>query len=176
MVNHLSWPDIHMNQYVLPSAQLACTDDAFMHIPEALQLTWLTHMFLPITLQNNAARLHMNGMTYTVEQPHFWQHIKLIMCRGGLLANLSLYDNLLLPSLYHNYSISSERVTQVIKIMALEHDIHQQAAERNDELHARISLGQCLLFPPKMIIIQDICTSLSMANKAFFYDLLASTL
>lgn len=171
-MNGLSWPSIKLNHWVLKHTQLSWHDHCFIHIPESIQKSWLQHLFFPTTHTQPTLILHLQQQTYGVHHPVFWQHIKVIMCHDGLLANLTLYDNLLLPALYHQHPISNKQVKEVITLLDLTEQIHQQAAERDNELHARIALGQCLLYPPKMIVIQDICTSLSPKNKHCFYDLL----
>jgi len=176
MVNFFRWPDIELGSYVLRSKQLPCEEYCFMHIPEALQPLWLQHTFFPIQQQSNAVTLQIGDTNYGVHQTTFWQHLKIVMRRSSLLANLSLYDNLLLPALYHDYSVSDEKIQDVITQLDLHESIHQQAAERSDDLHAYIALGQCLLYPPKMIVIQDVCTSLSVDNQECFYDLLQMVL
>ncbi|MDQ6962996.1 MAG: hypothetical protein Q9M28_10820 [Mariprofundaceae bacterium] len=175
MVNHVCWSDIHMKPYVLRAAQVACEEYCFLHIPEAQQLAWLHQMFFP-EQGSECVYLKLGTRSYSVTNPCFWQHIKMMMGCGSLMANLSLYDNLLLPSLYHGYDVSSEKVQEVIYMLDLKDSCYEQAGERHAEMHARITLGQCLLHPPKMIVIQDICTSLSVLKKDLFYELLQMTL
>lgn len=175
MGNDLFWSEIEMMPYVLRAAQISCDEYCFLHIPENQQVAWLHQMFFP---QQGEACVHLTvaDTRYGVDQTAFWQHLKLIMGCGSLIANLSLYDNLLLPSLYHSRYMPKDQVQAVINVLELQDVIHEQAGEQHDEMHARIALGQCLLQPPKMIVIQDICTSLSVAKQDVFYALLQMTL
>jgi len=90
----------------------------------------------------------------------FFTRIGSILLHRGLIANLTLRENLLLPLLYRGdadlLADGSARVEEIARQIDLQCDLDEKAGERSSFIHAIISLGRCLLQQPEFIIAQGV--------------------
>ncbi|PJA33584.1 MAG: hypothetical protein CO187_01065 [Zetaproteobacteria bacterium CG_4_9_14_3_um_filter_53_7] len=78
----------------------------------------------------------------------------------GLIANLSLRENLLLPFLYHEdqqrIEQAMDELAEVAGTIGITSALDEKAGERTTFTHALISLGRCLLLKPVVIVAQEV--------------------
>lgn len=109
------------------------------------------------------------------DSPDFHARVGIMIQRRGLLANLSVRENLLLPFLYRGENAriaeAENEVESVAEYLGLAGILHEQAGERSGYTHALVSLGRCLLLHPAIIIAQEIHVGLSPELLAQFRHL-----
>jgi ABC-type multidrug transport system ATPase subunit len=109
------------------------------------------------------------------DTPAFHARVGIMIRRRGLLANLSLRENLLLPFLYHGDAARIARAEQEVEAVAdflgLWDVLDEQAGERSNYTHALLSLGRCMLMHPAIIVAQEIHVGMSPERQMHFRDL-----
>lgn len=95
---------------------------------------------------------------------------------GGLINNRTIYDNLMLPLLYHKLVDQTEanrRVMDVIKLF----DLEKFKDERPAHIPGRVRKISCLLRPmvmhPQMLLLDDPSVGLGHETGAKFIDLIS---
>jgi ABC-type lipoprotein export system ATPase subunit len=98
----------------------------------------------------------------------------------GILANLSLRENLLLPFLYHGgaerIASAEHEVDDVAERLGLAGMLQEQAGERSGYTHALVSLGRCMLLHPAIIVAQEIHVGMSPEHLERFRELAIAAL
>lgn len=117
---------------------------------------------------------------FPVDAPEFHARIGTMIRHRGLLANLSLRENLLLPFLYHGDSErlagAEQEVDGVAEGLGLAGMLHEQAGERSGYTHALVSLGRCMLLHPDIIVAQEIHVGMSPEHLERFRELAIAAL
>ena len=117
---------------------------------------------------------------FPVDAPEFHARIGVMIRHRGLLANLSLRENLLLPFLYHGdgerISKAEQEVETVAAFLGLTEMLEEQAGERSGYMHALVSLGRCMLLQPVIIVAQEIHVGMSPEHLDQFRDLAIAAL
>lgn len=104
--------------------------------------------------------LESAGERYYSGTPEFCSRIGTMIRSRGLMANLSIRENLLLPFLYGEdqqlLAQKMEEVDEVAEFVGLSAHLNEQAGERSAYTHAMVSLGHCLLSQPDIIVAQEV--------------------
>jgi ABC-type Na+ transport system ATPase subunit NatA len=112
---------------------------------------------------------------FRADTPEFHARVGIMIRRRGLLANLSLRENLLLPFLYHGnaerIAKAEQEVESVADFLGLLNILNEQAGERSSYTHALISLGRCMLAHPAIIVAQEIHIGMSPERLMRFRDM-----
>lgn len=112
---------------------------------------------------------------FRADAKEFHERVGIMIRRRGLLANLSLRENLLLPFLYHGDSEriakAEQEVESVADFLGLADILNEQAGERSNFTHALIGLGRCMLIHPAIIVAQEIHVGMSPERLMRFRDL-----
>lgn len=117
---------------------------------------------------------------FAVDAPEFHARIGIMIRHRGLLANLSLRENLLLPFLYHGDATriagAERELDAIASWLGLADVLHEQAGERSGYMHALVSLGRCLLSRPAIIVAQEIHVGMSPEHLERFRELAIAAL
>ena len=117
---------------------------------------------------------------FAVDAPEFHARIGTMIRHRGLLANLSLRENLLLPFLYHGdaerIAAAEREIDGVADKLGLAGMLHEQAGERSGYTHALVSLGRCMLSHPAIIVAQEIHVGMSPEHLERFRNLAIAAL
>lgn len=113
-----------------------------------------------------------NGERYYAGTAGFCSRIGSMIRSRGLMANLSIRENLLLPFLYGEdqalLARKEQEVDEVAEFVGLAGRLNEQAGERSAYTHALVSLGHCLLLQPDVIVAQEVHVGMSPERlKAF---------
>ncbi|MDQ6954149.1 MAG: hypothetical protein Q9M20_01750 [Mariprofundaceae bacterium] len=110
----------------------------------------------------------------------FCRHVGSMIRRRGLLANLSIRENLLLPFLYAEGGKSLEKaeheVTEVAESLGLSALLYEQAGERSAYTHALVSLGRCILKKSSVIIMQEVHMGMPPERLQIFHHKVKQTI
>ena len=117
---------------------------------------------------------------FPVDAPEFHARVGIMIRHRGLLANLSLRENLLLPFLYHGdgerIAAAEHELDGVAERLGLAGMLHEQAGERSGYTHALVSLGRCMLLHPAVIVAQEIHVGMSPEHLERFRELAIAAL
>jgi putative ABC transport system ATP-binding protein len=100
------------------------------------------------------------------QQPAFWrsQHIGVIFQQYHLLPYLSVLENILLPDVAQNHSLSPGRGLELMHHFGLDHRRNHFPGELSTGEKQRTALARALLFAPKLILADEITGNLDQAN------------
>jgi len=112
---------------------------------------------------------------FRADTPEFHDRVGIMIRRRGLLANLSLRENLLLSFLYHGdaerLAAAEQEVESVAAFLGLADMLDEQAGERSGYTHALLSLGRCMLLHPAIIVAQEIHVGMPPERLMRFRDM-----
>jgi len=118
--------------------------------------------------------LEYSGKRVVAGKPAYCARIGSMIRRRGLLANLSIRENLLLPFLYAEDSSclkkAESEVESVADFLGLSSLLYEQAGERSAYTHALVSLGHCLLKRPDVIVAQEVHMGMPPERLRIFRD------
>ncbi|MDQ6967404.1 MAG: hypothetical protein Q9M14_01800 [Mariprofundaceae bacterium] len=118
--------------------------------------------------------LECAGKRVVAGTPAYCAGIGSMIRRRGLLANLSIRENLLLPFLYAEDSARLQRaedeVGSVAEFLGIDSLLYEQAGERSAYTHALVSLGHCLLKRPDVIVAQEVHVGMPPERLQIFRD------
>ena len=160
----LHWKDVTLCRAMLPSGHVMRGERVQLIMPEAAQRELLNKLFLCLLSHRYTASTHLwithGDKTLTAGSADFCQHIACMLRQRGLLANLTLKENLLLPALYSDRKEPLQQAEKALPYVAdflgLGDKLNEKAGERSPYMHALISLGHCLLKKPSIVVAQQI--------------------
>jgi ABC-type uncharacterized transport system YnjBCD ATPase subunit len=179
----LHWNELQLGYWTLPSGSVCRGRHVRLVMDNALQYDFLNRIYLgmddeeeqtwPVWLESGEHRLAAGS-------PAFCMRVGSMIRHRGLVANLSLRENLLLPFLYGAGEEGLARAEKELETVAEQVDLlpflDEQAGERSAYTHALVSLGRCLLLRPDVIIAQEVHVGMSPERLARFRDLAAEAL
>jgi len=140
------------------------------------QFAFLSLMFPDMGAQGSLASsiwLDSKGKQYQAGSPEFCQRVGSMIRHRGLMANISIRENLLLPFLYaadpdvlHR---AREQADDVAEFLGLE-GLDSQAGERSNYTHALVSLGHCMLKKPDVIVAQEVHVGMTPERLQMFSE------
>jgi hypothetical protein len=143
----------------------------------SMQYMFLDRFFPQFVLGEDADAhvwLEYDGKRVVAGKPAYCARVGSMIRRRGLLANLSIRENLLLPFLYAEDPSCLKRaegeVGEVAEFLGLESLLYEQAGERSAYTHALVSLGHCLLKRPDVIVAQEVHVGMPPERLQIFRD------
>lgn len=173
----LYWRDIEICGQALPDGHVCRGEHIRFIMNTNMQQEFLNYFFpqflLPEEDEGNVWLEHQ-GLRLRAGSPEFCARIGGMIRRRGLLANLSIRENLLLPFLYaedaSQLKKADSEVDAIADFLGLMPLLYQQAGERSAYTHALISLGHCLLKKPDVIVGQEVHIGMPPDRLEFFRD------
>jgi hypothetical protein len=162
MSDILQWEDLKLFGDLLPADRVTRGENIRVVMNNRFQYAFLSLMFPDMGGQGSLASsiwLQSGDLRLPAGSPEFCLRVGSMIRHRGLMANLSLRENLLLPFLYCGdegcLQKARNRVDEVAEFVGLER-LEQQAGERSSFTHALLSLGHCLLQQPDVIVAQEV--------------------
>jgi len=159
----LHWKDLTLCQKILPSEHVLKGEHVRLIMHERLQRELLNHFFLcPLSQPYASTKVWLEHQQQILPAGSraFCKQVGCIIQQRGLLANLSLKENLLLPFLYADDHLglqqAEKELQQVASFLELDKKLNEKAAERPAYIHGLMSLGHCLLKKPDIVIAQEL--------------------
>jgi len=164
----LHWNDLTLCRATLPNDHVKRGERVHCIMPEAAQKELLEMLFLcPLSqgcMESKTLWITQGERTLHAGGDEFCQHIACMLQHRGLLANLTLKENLLLPALYSDQKDVLQRAEQALPYVAdfldMQDKLHEKAGERPPYVHALMSLGHCLLKKPAIVVAQHMYTGM----------------
>jgi len=91
----------------------------------------------------------------------------------GLIANLTIKENIMLPLLYHQrkHKVATKtKLAALVKTLGLEDIMHEQAGLRSARLNSEVSLCRCVLQQAEFVIMQQPQSSMSKNEAVAFTE------
>ena len=162
MSDRLFWEQLPLTEGSVPESHVDFGEHVRLVIDYKNQVEFMHHLFnmemdrraepWPMWLQTGEKR-------YRAGTQKFMARIGSMIRHHGLIANLSLRENLLLPFLYQADQARLEKamkeIDEVAEWLGIKSSLDQQAGERITYTHALISLGRCLLARPAIVVAQE---------------------
>jgi len=124
--------------------------------------------------------LEADSASFQAGSEGFRRHVGSILHQRGVIANLSLKENLLLPFLYEGDAgairRAEEGLAEVAAFLGLASGLHEQAGERSAYTHGLVSLGRCLLQRPDIVVAQDVHCGMPPHRLQRFQSLFAQAM
>ena len=162
MSHVLQWDELKLFGDLLPADQVSRGENVRIVMNNRFQYAFLSLMFPDMGTQGSLASsiwLQSGEKRYLAGSHEFCLRVGSMIRHRGLMANLSIRENLLLPFLYCGDDASLQsarsRVDEVAEFVGLER-LDQQAGERSGYTHALLSLGHCLLQKSDVIVAQEV--------------------
>ena len=163
MSDTLHWSALHLGQTMVPAATVAHGEYVRLVMNYHCQYAFMQHMFcLKEDDRENGWKmwLESNSNSYPSGTPEFSIRIGSMIRQRGLIANLTLRENLLLPFLYHGdqqrLERASDEIVEVARRFGIDSSLDEKAGERSTYTHAIISLTRCMLVKPAIIVAQEV--------------------
>ena len=173
----LHWDAMLVHDCALPSDFVGAQKHVRMVMNNSMQYAFLNHFFPQFSLPiQEKPKVWISGgdKNIVAGTPQFCKHVGSMIRRRGLLANLSMRENLLLPFLYIEDKACLKKaeaeVDEVAEFLGLASGLNEQAGERSAYTHALISLGHCLLKKPDVIVAQEVHIGMPPERLQIFRD------
>ena len=172
----LHWRDMPLSGGSEWSGYVASGERVHAVAPLPDQFDWLDHCYRTEKEQHVwRIWLETGSDSRRSGSQEFFGNVASMLIGRGLMANLSMRENLLLPFLYRTDSEAlakaAEAVDDVAEYLGVTEHLDERAGERSTYTHALVSLGRCMLQRPEMIIIQDIYIGMMPERAARFREL-----
>jgi len=172
----LHWDDLKLFGDLLPADQVSRGDNVRIVMNNRFQYAFLSLMFPDMGEQGSLASsiwLQSEDVRYPAGSPEFCLRVGSMIRHRGLMANLSLRENLLLPFLYCGdeecLQSARDRIDEVAEFIGLD-QLDQQAGERSGFTHALVSLGHCMMQKPDVIVAQEVHAGMSPDRLQLFRE------
>jgi len=98
-----------------------------------------------------------------------------VLSGRGLLANITIQENIMLPFLYHDqlqYTKQAQlQLEKVAQTLGLEDILGEQTGLRSPLIHGLVSLCRCVLQQASFIVMQQPCAKMSNQEKRQFREI-----
>jgi ABC-type iron transport system FetAB ATPase subunit len=172
------WREMRSHGEILPSGSVRQPDAVHIISSGRNQYEWLQSIYsAPTHLGMEAWRawIETEDASFQFGSDEFMRRVYFMMRSRGLMANLTIRENLLLPFLYRSDSMvlgqAVEKLEEVADFLELSHQLDDQAGERSAYTHGLVNIGRCLLLEASIIIAQDIHTGMPPERLHKFKDL-----
>ncbi len=176
MSDVLQWKDIQLFGDLLAADRVTRGENVRIVMNNRFQYAFLSLMFPDMGAQGSLASsiwLESNGKQYQAGTPEFCLRVGSMIRHRGLMANISIRENLLLPFLYAAdadiLQRAREEVDGVAEFLGLE-GLDSQAGERSNYTHALVSLGHCMLQKPDIIVAQEVHVGMTPERLRMFAE------
>jgi len=173
----LHWRELRLSAGTIEACKVGRGERVRLVLEGNCQIRFMDHLFMPTDdeIDDWPMWLESGAGRYRAGSPEFVSRIGTMIRHRGLMANLSMRENLLLPFLYHasreRLEEAFEEVDEVADFVGLTAMLHEQAGERSAYTHALVSLGRCLLAKPDIIVAQEVHIGMSPERLAHFREL-----
>ncbi len=178
MKNTLFWRELQLGSFVVPASHVDVGEHVRLVMDSQCQYAFMQHLFAMADAPDERAWdiwLETESASYHAGVAEFITRLGSVIRHQGLLSNLSLRENLLLPFLYRGDQELLERamdeLDEVANWLGLSAMLDQQAGERTTYIHALVSLGRCLLMKPPVIVAQEAHFGMSPDHLNHFRNL-----
>jgi len=163
MSSTLHWDELHLGHAVIPANSVHHGELVRLVMDYPCQLAFMQNMF-QLDGRNLKQEWNMwlqsGEKSFPAATPEFSRHIGSMIRGRGLIANLTLRENLLLPFLYHanrqQLQQAEDEIIDVAQWLGLTSAFDEKAGERTTYTHALISLARCLLIKPSIIVAHEV--------------------
>lgn len=166
-MNRLCWKSIRLRDIEIPAGHVSSGEKWRQVMPRNHQFDWLKRLSLPasdVWLETDEGDIRGGEA--------FAGRVCFMLFQRGMLANLSLRENILLPFLYRGENNEMVRASAELPGLAKRLDIadklDDQAGERSVYMHALISLARIMLLRPDFIVVQDVLTGMQPHHQDIF--------
>jgi len=173
----LYWRDVEVCGQRLSDGHVCRGEHVRFVMNANMQQEFLNHFFPQFLLSESGEAnvwLEHQGSRLIAGTPEFCARIGSMIRRRGLLANLNMRENLLLPFLYaenaNQLKKAESEVDDIADFLGLTTLLYEQAGERSAYTHALISLGHCLLKKPDVIVAQEVHIGMPPDRLEIFRD------
>lgn len=178
MKGTLSWHNLQLGHSIIPASHVDFGEYVRLVIDFQYQYAFMQHLFAVTDSTDEHAReiwLETESASYHAGTDEFISRLGSMIRHHGLLSNLSLRENLLLPFLYRGdqglLEQARDELEDVANWLGLSSILDQQAGERTTYIHALVSLGRCLLIKPSIIVAQEVHIGMSPDHLDHFRSL-----
>jgi len=177
-VSHeLHWRGMDICDRQLPVGSICRGKNIRFVMNSSMQYMFLDRFFPQFVLDEDGDAyvwLEYAGKRVVAGKSAYCARVGSMIRRRGLLANLSIRENLLLPFLYAEDTSCLKRaereVEDVAEFLGLNSLLYEQAGERSAYTHALVSLGHCLLKRPDVIVAQEVHVGMPPERLQIFRD------
>jgi ABC-type transport system involved in cytochrome c biogenesis ATPase subunit len=174
----LFWRELKLGRSTVPASHVGFGEYVRLVMDIQYQHAFMQHLFTMADYPDKHTWeiwLETESASYHAGTAEFITRLGSMIHHQGLLSNLSLRENLLLPFLYRRGQETLEQATDELEDVAnwlgLSAMLDQQAGERTTYIHALVSLGRCLLIKPTIIIAQEMHIGMPPDHLDHFRDL-----
>jgi len=167
MSSTLHWHQLQLGHMTIPGSHVTRGEHVQLVMDYTCQYAFMQHMFSPCDEQGNSTWkmwIQSNSEQYQSGTSEFSTRLGSMIRHRGLISNLSLRENLLLPFLYHGDNARLQQAVidlhEVAESIGISTALDEKAGERTSFTHALISLGRCLLSKPEIIVAQEVHTGM----------------
>jgi len=166
----LCWTDMPLDdELIVLSGTLERGNQVQLVLSETKQhqlfKSWL-NVRHPQCLQVIQSQKKLNSLGYA---------LGVVLSGRGLLANITIQENIMLPFLYHDqlqYTKQAYRqLEKVAQTLGLENILDEQTGLRSPLIHGLVSLCRCVLQQASFIVMQQPCTKMSNQEQQQFRDI-----
>jgi len=179
----MCWRDLQLLERVLPTACVAKGERKRLMMPRQFQYAWLNYLFPERILHGQSGWqlwIETDEAGFQAGSNMFLERVTSLLYHRGIVANLSLRENLLLPFLYRGDEdalMQAEReMPEVAEFIGMEKYLDEQAGERSTYTHALISLGRCMLQKPDLVVAQDVHCGMPPHQLQHFRELFSQVM
>jgi len=159
----MCWRDMQLLAYELPTGCVSMGERKRLIMPRGCQYAWLHCLFPERMLHGKEGWqlwLETDDASFQAGSRMFLERVAVMLHHRGIIANLSLRENLLLPFLYHGgedaLKQAEQHLPEIAVFLGLSGTLDEQAGERSAYTHGIISLGRCMLQKPDVVVAQDV--------------------
>ncbi|MDQ6991732.1 MAG: hypothetical protein Q9M11_08390 [Mariprofundaceae bacterium] len=181
--DELHWHDLTLCHQTLASGHISQGERVRFIMHEKLQKELLATFFLcPFSQYCSSPKVWLDHQHEHLSSgsAEFCAQVGCMIRERGLLANLSLKENLLLPFLYANQRKSLQQAEknlhQVAHFLGIEDQLNEKAGNRPIYMHGLMSLGHCLLKKTSIVIAQDLYLGMQAEYATKFHRKVLKTL
>lgn len=172
---HLCWRDIENESGEIPAGYIAQGEGMHITLNYPMQFAFVNSCFPRfVTREGAKVWLQKQDQQLFAGECEFTQHVAFVLRHKGLMANLSMRENLMLPFAceadQQKVAMAKEKLPQVAEFLGLEKQLERQAGERSPYTHALVSLGHCLLKQASFMVVQEVDFGLSSERLQLFRD------
>ncbi|ATX82819.1 hypothetical protein Ga0123462_1982 [Mariprofundus ferrinatatus] len=183
MSDLLHWNRLQLGNIVIPEGQVSHGEYVRMVMNYPCQYAFMQQLFLLSEESRNSSSemwLESNGEKYYAGTAEFSSRIGSMIRQRGLIANLTLRENLLLPFLYHGdkhrLDQATDEAAEVAERLGIASALDEKAGERTTYTHALMSLARCMLAKPAIIVAQEVHIGMPPDHLQRFRELSTQTL
>ena len=163
MTSTLFWRQLQLECSTVPASHVNFGEYVRLVINLQDQYDFMQHLFTQASCPDEDEYqiwLKTDKASYHAGTGEFITRLGSMIRHQGMLAHLSLRENLLLPFLYRGdqerLEQAMDELEEVADWLGLLSMLDQQAGERTTYIHALVSLGRCLLSRPLIIVAQEV--------------------